>query len=108
MPTSWFNSQRLTVIAVNIDTSTPINNVMAKPTIGPEPKFQSTTATISVVRFESIIATSARLNPLSIAFLRLLPLLNSSFILSNIIIFASTAMPIESIIPAIPGSDKLT
>jgi len=46
---------------------------------------------------------NALLYPISIAFIRVLLASNSSRILSKIRTFASTAMPIVRIMPAIPG-----
>ena len=43
------------------------------------------------------------LNPASIALRIVFPNLSSSFILSNMITFASTAIPADRISPAIPG-----
>ena len=59
---------------------------------------------IKVVIFASKIVTTDLLNPKSNAWI-LFPkfLFNSSFILSNINTFASTAIPTVKIIPAIPG-----
>ena len=91
------------VIAVNIDANVPIVNVTANPFTGPVPKVKRITVIINVVRFESKIATNPLLNPASIALRIVFPNLSSSFILSNIITFASTAIPADRISPAIPG-----
>ena len=50
----------VTNIAVNIEHSIPIPNVIANPFIGPDPTPASTTAAIKVVRFASRIVTRAR------------------------------------------------
>ena len=57
---------------------------------------------IRVDIFESLIDVHALENPSSIAVAFGFPCLNSSFILSKIKMFASTAIPIERIKPAIP------
>ena len=56
-----------------------------------------------MVIFESKILVNARSKPELIAVNKLLPALNSSFVLSNIKILASTAIPILRINPAIPA-----
>ena len=61
-----------------------------------------------VVICPSIIDEFALWKPLSIDLINVLPLLNSSLILSNIKIFASTAIPILNIKPEIPGKVKVT
>ena len=71
--------------------------------IVPVPKIPSTIAAIIVVILPSIIAESAFLKPFPIAERTDLPRPISSLIRVNIITFASTAIPIESTIPAIPG-----
>ena len=64
----------------------------------------STNAAIRVVMFPSRIADIAFLKPISIADATVLPLASSSLIRAKIITSASTAIPIERMIPAIPGS----
>ena len=95
------------MIAVNILNTIPKPKVIAKPLIGPLPKKNNTTAAIIVVTFESRIVAKALENPESIAFLKVLPLRNSSLNLSKIKTLASTAIPIDKIIPAIPGRVKV-
>ena len=83
----------------------PAKRVVAKLlTCGGEKGRSITIAAIIVVILESIIAVSALEKPESTALASGFPLLNSSFILSKITIFASTAIPILSTIPAIEGS----
>ncbi len=53
---------------------------------------------------ESLIDNQALLNPFSYALYRSSPDLYSSFALSKIKIFASTAIPIDKIKPATPAS----
>ena len=81
----------------------PIARVLANPLIVPVPNIRSTTAAISVVTLPSIIAERALWKPLSTACLTVAPAPSSSFIRVKITTFASTAIPIESMIPAIPG-----
>ena len=92
------------MIAVNIEVSRPTASVTAKPLIGPEPNWNSRTAAISVVIFASIIVVNAREYPASTADIGVRPFRDSSRIRSNMRTFASTAIPIVSTIPAIPGS----
>ena len=47
------------MIAVNIDVTMPIINVIAKPLIGPVPKANRTMAAIKVVMFASAMDDSA-------------------------------------------------
>jgi hypothetical protein len=89
--------------AVNILTNIPKVRVTAKPLIGPVPNLNKTAAAIKVVILASIIVLIALVKPDSVAALRVFPFFNSSLILSKIITLASTAMPIDSIKPAIPG-----
>ena len=58
--------------------------------------------------FESKILVNALSNPEFIAVNNVLPALSSSFVLSKIRMFASTAIPIERINPAIPAKVKVT
>jgi hypothetical protein len=95
-------------MAENIDITTPMKSVCAKLFIGPVPKKNSIAAAIKVVILQSISAGRALEKPDSIDVLKVLPAFNSSFILSKIITFASTAIPIVSIIPAMPGSERET
>ena len=93
-------------IAVNKEVAIPIINVKAKPLIGPVPKTYKIIPVNKVVIFASIIADKApfKLNPSETDCFKPLPLDKLSLILSNIITFASTDIPIVSIIPAIPGN----
>ena len=87
-----------------MESTIPRPSVYAKPFTVPEPLIPSTNAAIRVVTLPSTIAESAFWNPVSIAFLTVLPAVISSRIRAKMITFASTAIPIERIIPAIPGS----
>ena len=82
----------------------PIASVCAKPFTVPEPFKYNTTAAISVVILPSNIAQNALPNPLVIDVLTVFPDAIYSLIRANIITLASTAIPIVSTIPAIPGS----
>ena len=91
-------------------TKTPIPKVKAKPRTRPNwgKKLQfkglkRIKATARVVKFASFIASKALPNPRFMAISRGFPLRSSSFILSEIKIFESTAIPIDRINPAIPG-----
>ena len=61
-----------------------------------------------VDRFESRMAAQARSKPASTAACKLRPARSSSFIRSKIRTLASTAMPVESKKPAMPGSVSVT
>ena len=84
--------------------TTPRPKVMAKPRIGPVPKKNNTAAAIIVVKFESKIVVKARLKPESIAMRSVFPAFTSSLKCSKISTLASTAIPIDKMIPATPGS----
>ena len=91
-------------IAVNNDVAIPINKVVAKPFIGPDPKTKRIKAVRPVVILASRIEDNALLNPSPTDCFNPLPLFNSSRILSKIRTLASTDIPIVKTIPAIPGS----
>ena len=95
-------------MAVNIERTTPIPSVVAKPVTVPIPDIYNTTHEIIVVIFESTIAENALEKPDSTDARMLFPALISSLILSNMIQSASTAIPIESTTPAIPDRLKFT
>src|SRR3972149_2431739 len=59
--TSTRKSVRLTVMAENMLTSTPIASVSAKPLTIPDPKYQSTEQVIRVETFESRLGVQAPL-----------------------------------------------
>ena len=91
---------------------TPTDNVMANPLTMVAPSWSANQNYIKhVIKVDtllSLIAGQALLKPIFTAIDKVLPVLNSSFNLSNIRIFASTAMPIESIAAAIPLNVKVT
>ena len=107
-----FKNKRKRVRVTNKDVkrleSKPIVKVTANPLIGPEPNWKSMKAAIRVVELESIIALKALLKPFEMAACIGLPFAISSRILSLIRTFASTAIPRVKIIPAIPGSVRVT
>ena len=93
-------------IAVNKEVTIPINNVVAKPLIGPVPKTNNIKAVRPVVIFASKIEDKALAKPSWIEPAIPLPLESSSLIRSKISTFASTDIPIVSTIPANPGKVK--
>ena len=93
---------------VNKLINTPIPKVAEKPLTKFVPRINKTMQLIKVVMCPSIIEEFALKNPLSIDLIKVLPFLSSSLILSKIKIFASTAIPILNISPAIPGRVKVT
>ena len=93
---------------VNKLIKTPIPNVAAKPLTKFVPNKNNTKQLRRVVIWPSTMDVLALWKPLSIDLVRVLPQYNSSLILSNIRIFASTAIPMLSISPDIPGKVKVT
>ena len=91
------------IMAVNIEVTMPMDNVIANPLIGPVPIAYRTSAAIRVVIFASMIVVKALPKPSLIAICGALPDLSSSLILEKIRTLASTAMPTVKTIPAIPG-----
>ena len=77
--------------------------MIENPLTGPDPKINRIIAAIIVVMFASKIVIFDFEYPLSKAIRLFFSLLVSSFILSKIKTFASTAIPTVKIIPAIPG-----
>ena len=94
---------RLTTSAVNMLMSTPMPRLMANPVMSPppsrSPNQMSTPQVMRVEKFPSRMAGHARLNPTSIDDARVRPMRTSSFIRSNIRMFASTAMPMDRMNP---------
>ena len=76
---------------------------MAKPLIGPVPNMNRAIAVIRVVTWESTMVRNALPKPASMLERTDFPRAYSSRIRSKMRTLASTAMPIESTIPAIPG-----
>ena len=95
--------KRVTMIAVNMDTTTPSSRVLAKPWMEPVPKNSSTMAAIRVVTLASRIADMAFLKPARTAAFTLRPRRISSLKRSKMMTFASTAIPMPSTTPARPG-----
>ena len=86
----------------------PIAKVVAKPLTVPEPRIYNTAAAIKVVMLPSKIADRAFSNPALMDFSTEFPAPISSLIRVKIITLASTAIPIDRIIPAIPGRVRVT
>ena len=93
--------------AENILVNIPKLRETANPFIVPVPSQNKTKAALNVVRFASSIVMKARLNPLFTDEIKFKPSLLSSLMRSNIMMLASTAIPIDSISPAMPGSVKV-
>ena len=77
--------------------------MIENPLTGPDPKINRIIAAIIVVMFASKIVIFDFEYPLSKAIKLFFSLVVSSYILSKIKTFASTAIPTVKIIPAIPG-----
>ncbi|OPZ57006.1 MAG: hypothetical protein BWY87_01719 [Deltaproteobacteria bacterium ADurb.Bin510] len=99
---------RVQVMAVNMLTATPSASTKAKPFTGPEPKLPRKKQVIRVQALESRIDGNARLKPASMPARSVLPSFSSSLRRSKIRMFASTAMPIERMKPAMPGRVSVT
>ena len=101
----------LTVIAVNKLTITPKAKVAEKLCTIVAPNVSANqnniAHVINVDTLPSLIAGHARLKPMFIEDNNVRPALSSSFIRSNIRIFASTAIPIESIVAATPDNSRV-
>ena len=99
-------------MAENIEMSTPIANVSAKPftRFAPNwlPNQYRMRQVIRVDTLESRMELQARWKPRSIARLSVWPARNSSFIRSKMRMFASTAIPTERMNAAIPESVSVT
>src|SRR3989344_187442 len=111
LPSPNFKAKRKvreTVMAVNILIKTPIPKVRAKPLTTLVPIQKRITEVIRLDMFESRMEGHARLKPSVTAAKISLSFFSSSLVLSKIRIFASTAIPIERINPAIPAAVKVT
>src|SRR3989344_1503423 len=96
------------VIAVNIEITTPKPRVKAKPLTAEVPNQNKMIAVMIEEMFESLIESQALENPSCRESWIFLPFFNSSFVLSKIKMFASTAIPMERINPAIPAAVNVT
>ena len=94
----------MTTSAVNMERIIPIISVYANPFTVPEPNPIRTIAAINVVILPSKIADIALWKPFFVAVITDFPDAISSRIRAKMITFASTAIPILKIIPAIPGN----
>ena len=81
----------------------PMVSVTAKPRTAPDPSQNRTRVEISVVMLESMMVVIARLYPASMAATGDLPECISSRMRSLMSTLASTAMPMVSTMPAMPG-----
>ena len=96
------------VIAENILIITPMPSVKANPFTKLVPNQYKIIEVIILEALESRIDIQARENPSSTAAPRFRPARSSSLIRSNIRIFASTAIPMERINPAMPAAVRVT
>ena len=81
----------------------PTSREYAKESMEPVPNTISRIPTAAVVTLQSSTAEKARLYPAEMAPFKVFPALISSLIRSEMMILESTPIPIERIIPAIPG-----
>ena len=95
---------RDTNTAVNRLAMRPMTSVTAKPRTGPVPNTNRNALATTVVTCVSMMVTKARSNPAPMAAATALPARISSLMRSKMSTFESTAMPIESTRPAMPGS----
>ena len=103
-----FKANLVTNRAVNMESTIPIASVEAKPFTVPDPLQNRTAAAIKVVTFPSTIAERAFWKPLSMAVFTAFPAPISSLIRVKIMTLASTAIPMDRMIPATPGSVRVT
>ena len=96
--------KRVMTTAVSSENAVPQNSVYAKPFTVPVPSMYSTPAPTIVVKCESNTELNARWKPMRTAARSVLPAHSSSLMRSKISTLASTAIPIESTKPAMPGS----
>jgi len=108
VPTKILKKLLVIKIAENILTKTPTIRVKANPLTKLVPNAKRITLTIKVLELLSRIEGQALLTPSSTLAKKLAPLFLSSRILEKIKIFASTAIPIERIKPAIPAKVRVT
>ena len=99
---------RETEIAVSIETRTPSPKTRANPWMIEVPNQKRMTAVIIDDVLLSRIDGHARPKPSWIACLVGFPARSSSFVRSKMRMFASTAMPIERMNPAIPAAVRVT
>lgn len=98
---------RVTYMAVKSEIPTPRARVREKPftMVAPnaEPNQKRIREVMMVARFESRMDDQARVQPWSTAWVRFFPLRSSSFNRSKMRMFASSAAPVLSRKPAMPG-----
>src|SRR5450755_2008660 len=95
---------RVTKTAVISENAVPQKSVYANPLTVPVPSKNSTPAPTIVVKWLSKTDENARAKPILVAERSDLPDQSSSLMRSKISTLASTAIPIESTKPAMPGS----
>ena len=98
---------RVIEIALIILTNTPIKSVSANPFTSDVPNQKRISVEMILEILLSRMDGHARVNPSRIASATRFPPRISSFIRSKIRIFASTAIPIERINPAIPAAVRV-
>src|SRR5690606_30891799 len=94
---------RVTNTAVIMLAMTPMDRVTAKPRTGPVPRQARAAAAISVVTLASRMALRALRKPTSMAARTVDPACSSSRMRSKMTTLASTAMPTDRMMPAMPG-----
>src|SRR3989338_92758 len=95
-------------MAVNMDERIPMIRVTAKPLMMELPNHIRIAQVMRDEKFESRMDVHARLKPSSTAVDKSLPAFYSFFMLSKIKKIALTAMPTESINPAMAASVSVT
>ena len=108
VPTNNLNNVLVINIAENILINIPMLKVKANPLIKLVPKKNKIKATIKVVILPSLIEGQLLLNPSVSETAKLFSSFSSSLIREKIRMFASTAIPIDSIKPPIPARVKVT
>ena len=105
---SFLESKTMNTLLINITenklTTIQIASIRPNPLIILIPNINSIVATMKPVTFESHIALHDLLNQVFTAFSKSFHSLSSALTLSNMSIFASIAIPTESIRPAIEAS----
>jgi len=102
------SAARVASTAVNRVSSVPIPSMNANPLTSAVASANRMNAVMNVTTFASTIAANPRVYPVAIPDTIERPPLISSLTRSNMTMFASAAMPIVRITPAIPGSVSVT
>ncbi len=90
-----------------MESTIPKIRVCANPLMEPLPKINRTSAAIRVVMLPSKIAERALSKPIFSEDFTVFPVASSSRIRAKMITLASTAIPMERMIPAIPGNVRV-